>query len=90
MSTPTMETLALLPNGLKRTGPAHPGRGYHGLSPAARVVANWHNDTHPGAFQTCGEQPCHATRSVDEQAVRNLAAVDIETVDEPDFMHLVD
>lgn len=24
------------------------------------IVRRWHDDTHPGAFTTCGDQPCHA------------------------------
>lgn len=32
--------------------------------PAARVVARWHDDVHPGAFATCDLQPCDAVQRV--------------------------
>lgn len=28
--------------------------------PAREAVESWHHDTHPGPFQHCYEQPCHA------------------------------
>jgi hypothetical protein len=24
------------------------------------IVERWHNDTHPGGFRFCDQQPCHA------------------------------
>ncbi len=34
-------------------------------SEVAAVVANWHDDTHAGAFSMCQEQPCEAVRDAD-------------------------
>lgn len=36
----------------------------HMYCPAERVVANWHNGEHGGAYGTCQEQPCRAVRAV--------------------------
>ena len=27
---------------------------------ATAIVREWHNDTHPGVFDYCDQQPCHA------------------------------
>lgn len=43
----------------------HRGAGFSGVSPAGRVVARWHDETHAGAFSMCQEQPCHAVKRVD-------------------------
>lgn len=48
----------------QRFNPQHSG-DYHGISPEARVVANWHDEAHPGAFSMCQEQPCAAVKLVD-------------------------
>lgn len=70
MSTlpPSSESLTLLDaTDTQIDRPADPihGMGYQGTSPAARVVRNWHNETHPGAFSTCDLQPCDAVRRVE-------------------------
>lgn len=41
------------------------GSSYRGFSPAAHVVAHWHDDVHPGAFSNCDLQPCDAVRRVE-------------------------
>ena len=43
----------------------HRGAGFRGQSPAGRVVAEWHDGEHGGAFTTCQEQPCLAVKAVD-------------------------
>lgn len=36
----------------------------HMYCPANRVVMNWHNGVHEGAYATCTEQPCNAVQKV--------------------------
>lgn len=38
----------------------------HPYCPTVRVVANWHNGVHDGAFATCQEQPCLAVKKVSD------------------------
>jgi hypothetical protein len=59
------ESLTLLPDNVtQQVNPFH-GAGYHGNTEAAKVVANWHDDHHPGAFAFCDLQPCDAVRRVE-------------------------
>lgn len=50
------ESLFLAPND------AHPDDDEDGEVRVMQVLANWHNETHAGAFRTCQEQPCHAAQ----------------------------
>lgn len=64
-TNPAAETLTLIDVQTDAmVSPAH-GAGYHGNSKAAKVVANWHDENHFGAFWLCTEQPCHAVVRVD-------------------------
>lgn len=36
-----------------------------GGSPAAVIVARWHDEAHPGSYKMCQEQPCAAVRFAD-------------------------
>lgn len=48
-------------------GPEDTFRGgtWRGETPAAQVVANWHDENHLGVFALCTDQPCEAVRRVD-------------------------
>lgn len=60
------ESLALTnPNdvGRQRTTPTGTVSD-HMYCPAERVVANWHNGVHEGAYANCQEQPCNGVHRV--------------------------
>lgn len=38
----------------------------HPYCPAVRVVANWHNGNHDGAFSNCDQQPCDGVKRVSD------------------------
>lgn len=64
-ANPAAETLSLLPEQTDAMVVPQSGSSYRGTSKAAKVVANWHDDKHFGAFWLCTEQPCHAVVRVD-------------------------
>lgn len=61
--SPAAESLIL--EGENSTDPELSTMPLYGASPAAEVVARWHDDVHLGAFSTCYEQPCMGVRRVD-------------------------
>lgn len=42
-----------------------------GEAAIVNVLTHWHNDTHPGSFSVCDQQPCHAVRMVASAAVNS-------------------
>lgn len=63
---PAAESLTLITEGDDHLLSANQGGAFHGASAVGRVVANWHDENHAGAYSMCMEQPCHAAKRVDQ------------------------